>query len=164
MKIDMTTFKGRQKPGRDYSTALRDLLPSVIGEKPKSKLEICAEVGRNHSTVTRVMEKVRGQIHIAEWRRGESGPITPLWIWGKGEDAPKPDPLTNSEKSRRYRSTEHGRKVCQIASRRWKKSANGKKRTKETRRAKYLRDRFAAGGIAALLKRDRLMSAIIGAR
>ena len=44
-----------------------------------------------------------GEIHIAKWQRGDSGPPRPLFAWGSGTDAPKLKAMTRAQLSRRYR-------------------------------------------------------------
>ena len=44
-----------------------------------------------------------GKIHVVRWRRGKQGPALPVYRWGAGNDATRPKPLTNSQKSRRWR-------------------------------------------------------------
>ena len=44
------------------------------------------------------------RIHIAAWKRQHIGPFLPLWQWGSGEDAVKPEPMPPSEWQRRYRA------------------------------------------------------------
>lgn len=46
----------------------------------------------------------QGLTHIAEWRRSPVGPMSPVYAWGSGKDAPKPKPLTDAEKCKRYRT------------------------------------------------------------
>lgn len=44
-----------------------------------------------------------GKIHIAGWRRPPgSGGLAAIWHWGPGKDAPRPVPLTNAQRCRRY--------------------------------------------------------------
>lgn len=45
----------------------------------------------------------QGLTHIASWRRSPSGPMSPVYRWGAGKDAPKPKPLTDAQKCKRYR-------------------------------------------------------------
>ena len=98
--INMTNFQGRKAPGRDYSTALRDMLPSLLSV-PMSKKEIAKATERDYETVSHLFAKIRDGVHVAGWRRGRDGPIEALWLYGPGEDAPKPAPLTSAEKSAR---------------------------------------------------------------
>jgi hypothetical protein len=167
-KINMTNFNGRRSPGVDYSVALRDLIPGLIGEgmEPKSKMEIAEATGRNFETVTRLFQKI--DVHIAGWRRGKSGEPSALWLLGKGEDAPRPGPLTCAEKNKRYRSTEHGWKKSRAATDAWKKSENGKKAVADynaVRLARYHARKEAKKTAYAVLKQaDPLMAAIMGVR
>lgn len=158
--IDMTNFKGRKKAGRDYSTALRDKLPAIIGKTPKSKQEIAAAAERDHETVSRLFDKIRSQIHIAGWKRGENGPIEALWLLGPGEDAPKPAPFTSAEKSARWRNTPHGKAMARKAAKRWRRSEGGRDWIRSYGVAKYAQRKYETGGIAAI---DPLLALIMGA-
>lgn len=44
-----------------------------------------------------------GETHVVRWVRGRQGPAMPVYRWGAGNDATRPKPLTNSQKSRRWR-------------------------------------------------------------
>lgn len=157
--IDMTKFKGRQKEGRDYSSALRDLLPTLISETPMSRQEIAQAAGRDHETVSRLFTKIRSQIHIAGWRRANSGPIESLWLLGPGEDMPKPTPFTSAEKSARWRTTPHGKVMARKAAKRWRNSGSGRDWIRSYGAGKYARKKYETGGIAAI---DPLLAAIMG--
>lgn len=160
MTIDMTNFRGKMKEGVDYSTALRDLLPTLIGKAPKSMFEIAEASGRSHETVRRVMGKLVGQIHVHEWRRYKTG-WEALYLWGGGENAPKPPALTCAEKCRKYRSTEHGKRVADQATLRWKSSPAAaeyhKRRRKKIKDAKD-RKKKAIQAMAAI---DPLLAAVM---
>lgn len=169
MSIDMTNFRGKRKAGVNYSVALRDLLPGLIGEKPMSKREISAATGRNFETLTRLFAKLHStQIHIAGWRRGRSGNPTALWLIGPGDDVPMPTALTNAEKSKRYRSTDHGREMNRRATLKWKQSpaANDyKARYNERRKARYHAIKIVRETAhQTLASIDPLMAAIMGKR
>ena len=157
--INMTNFKGRRKPGRDYSAALRDQLPALIGSKPMSKQEIAKATDRDFETVSHLFRKIRDSVHIAGWKRGRSGPIEALWMIGPGEDAPKPKALTSAEKSAKWRNTPHGKILARKYSKRWRKSEHGRDWTKSYRSARYARKKYEAGGVAAI---DPLMAIILG--
>jgi hypothetical protein len=158
--IDMTNFKGRKAPGRDYSTALRDMLPSLLSV-PMSKQEIAKATERDFETVSHLFVKIRSSVHIAGWKRGRSGPIEALWLYGPGKDSPKPAALTSAEKSARWRNTPHGKILARKYSKRWRKSENGRDWTKSYRSARYARKKFESGGVAAI---DPLLAAIMGPR
>ena len=44
-----------------------------------------------------------GLIHISGWRRSARGPYTPLFSFGPGEPAPKPQRLTDAEICKRWK-------------------------------------------------------------
>lgn len=50
-----------------------------------------------------------GRIHIARWVRAHelerSGPPVPIYAAGAGKSAPRPEPMSNSERAERYRTT-----------------------------------------------------------
>lgn len=45
----------------------------------------------------------KGYCHIARWITGNRGPMVPVYRWGPGQDAVKPEPLSAAAKCRRYR-------------------------------------------------------------
>ena len=166
--VDMTNFRGRRKAGVDYSRALRDWLPELIGTTPKSKREIAEATGRNFETVTRLFEKIRSEIHIAGWRRGEVGEPTALWLLGAGKDAARPAAKTSSEKSKKYRSTARGKAISRSASDRWKQSEAGRQYQQaynQRRMERYYQKQAERQRAYAVLKSvDPLLAAIMGAR
>lgn len=163
--VDMSNFRGRRKAGVDYSRALRDWLPELISEKPMSKREIAQATGRNFETVTRLFQKLDGQIHIAGWRSGSVGEPTALWLLGPGENAPRPAPMTTAEKSRRYRETENGRATNKAAAKAWRKSPNGLAYRRRYYHRKIRSDSAKAKqAYKAMAEIDPLMAAIMGAR
>ena len=58
-----------------------------------------------------------GEIHIAKWQRGDSGPPRPFYRWGSGEDARKPKALTRPAISRRYRKRAAEQDPIKVAAR-----------------------------------------------
>lgn len=44
-----------------------------------------------------------GEIHVVRWKRGMSGPAMPVYRWGPGKDAKRPEAMPNSKKCARYR-------------------------------------------------------------
>lgn len=163
-------FGGRRRAGVDYSNSLRDMLPGLIGpgQKPKSKREIAAATGRNFETVTRLFERIRSDVHVADWRRGRTGAPTALWLLGPGDDVPIPPPMTSAEKSRRYRANPIGKATARAASDKWKKSEQGRayeKAYNKVRLAKYhAKQEAKRTAYRALRQADPLMAAIMGAR
>lgn len=163
MTIDMTKFAGRKKVGRDYSAALRDILPKIIGPrcKPKSKQEIADIAGRDHQTVATLFVKIRAELYIAGWRRSDVGPMTPLWKLGNKPDAPKPPAYTSAEKSRRYRSDPEKLARSKKAQKAWRNSEAGKDWRHYYPKRRQARKAYEAGGVAAI---DPLLAAIMGGR
>lgn len=45
-----------------------------------------------------------GQIHVARWQRGATGPFRPIYRWGPGTDAERPTPLSAAEVCKAYRA------------------------------------------------------------
>ena len=46
----------------------------------------------------------QGRIHIGDWRRSSHGPLSPVYVNGPGDAAPKPQALTAAQKDSRHRS------------------------------------------------------------
>ena len=70
---------------------LRDALPTIINT-PKTSAVIAVEYGQTVTAVNRCLNRLRdkGLVHIAAWRK-ERHICAPMWKWGKGEDAPRPE-------------------------------------------------------------------------
>lgn len=122
---------------------------------PMTKHELAAVIGKHHSTAADIINENRANLFIAEWVRGSRGPITPKWQWGNQPDAPKPAPYTQRERCARYRQTENGKEVMRKWQKHWKKSEEGQLYQKAYSSARYARDKFETGGVAAI---DPLMA------
>lgn len=72
---------------------------------------IAERAGCHEVTAAAHVKRLRAQLHVAAWlpARGHSGPPLAVWQWGQGVDAPRPLPLSETEKSRRYQATEKGK-------------------------------------------------------
>lgn len=163
MAIDMTNFCGKQAAGRDYSVALRDLLPVLIGTTPMTLHQIADAAGRDHETVRRIIGKVRNQVHIAAWAMVYQHP-TAIYKWGSAPDAPRPVPPSTAERSKVYRGTEYGKKSSIEATIRWRNSPAGaeyRKRRLALIKAKRQREKMAQ---EVLKQIDPLMAAFIKRR
>lgn len=70
-----------------------------------SKHDAAALVPCHQRTAQRVLTKLHkdGSVKIVGWVEQYYQKI-PAYLWGKGEDKPKPAPLTPAEKNRRYLS------------------------------------------------------------
>ena len=135
--IDMTRFNGSKAVGRDYSSALADILPELILKQSLSIRDIAEKTGRAESTVTRYIKRHQGKgIHIARWKR-RANKIVACYRIGTEQDAPKPRPLNNKEICRRY-----------------------KERHKDILNEKQAVKRLGVRLIDKRLKKDTLMSAL----
>lgn len=123
-RADMTQFRGFKKAGRNNEKAAIDLLDGVIGANPKTIRQIAVEVDRDYESIRCAIAKLRkmtpSPIRIAGWHKGEKG-LCPaaMYLWQQGEDVARPKPTSSAEKCRRYRETEHGKKVGKEATKRW---------------------------------------------
>lgn len=149
-------------PGRDYNTPLLDLLPTIIGKRSKSIPQIAEAGGRQRQTVTKLIARLHQQnvVHIKRWTR-TTGPYVANYKWGSGVDAPRPQPEDRSVIHKRYRTSEKGRKTCKICAKRWRKSERGQEYVHSANKARWAREKFSKGGIAAI---DPLLAAMMGQR
>jgi len=153
-------FHGFKKAGRDYTYTLPSILPNIIGEKAKSIAEIASEAGRSDDAAGRAITHCRQDVHIESWRRTKVGWV-PLYLWGRGEDAAKPPPLTSAEKSRIYRASEHGRIASAAACHAYQLSPAGAEyRKRRYQKIKQARDRKRQAH-AMLKEIDPLLAAFI---
>lgn len=82
-------------------------LIKLLARAPHTTAEL-AEFGfttiKHASTIVKLLHTAEPKrCHVAYWRRGTSGPIAPVWRSGPREDAKRPEPLSSSEKCKRYR-------------------------------------------------------------
>lgn len=133
-------YNGIRVPGCDYSAPAIDKLPDLIGAKPMTVRDISIELGRSQKSMDTLFSKLHaaGRVHVAKWQRGSSGPIAAMYLWGEGEDAPRPKPYTTAQKCRRYRQSG---------------GAKSARKTRLTNKA------IKTGGLAAI---DPLLAAVMG--
>lgn len=146
--------------GHDYSRPLRDMLPDIIGKRSKSAPQVAIAAGRRAQTVQRLLALLhsQGQVHIKRWTRNRAGPYAPCYRWGPGTDAPKPAAQSRSVISKRYRESDHGKPVCDAIKQRWRNSERGKEYAENANKARWAREKFTKGGLAAI---DPLLAAIM---
>lgn len=140
---------------------LRNQIPAMLSSRPMSSNDIAELTGRNRNAVRVVLNEMHKakEIHIAEYKRSKRGQAIALFSNGKGNDVDRPESLSNAELSKRYRSTEKGRKIAIKASRRWYRLNNGAAMRKIERDREKLRKLFETGGLKAI---DPLLAAIMG--
>ncbi|MEI7296627.1 hypothetical protein WCQ02_31175 [Paraburkholderia tropica] len=92
---------------RGQSAIAWTLIEREMAKGPSDRRFIAAALTLHPSTVytqINIAHKAR-LIHIVKWnRRSSGGKPTPIYVLGPGEDAPMPDPLTNTEACRIYRT------------------------------------------------------------
>lgn len=126
-KWTMRSYNGRTNDGCDYSIPLDAMLPSILSESPKSSHDIANEAGRSYRYIVEAMSKLRkeGRCHIAKWKRGTSGPPSPVYAWGPGEDAARPRAITERAKQKKWRESAKGRATLAARSARKKIQKSG---------------------------------------
>jgi hypothetical protein len=83
------------------------LIEREMAKGPADRRFIAAALTLHPSTVYAqiLIAHKAGLIHIVKWnRRSSGGKPTPIYVLGSGEDAPMPDPLSNTEACRIYRT------------------------------------------------------------
>lgn len=155
-------YNSRTVAGRDYSRPLVEVLPDIIGKRSKTVGQIAKAAGRSETTTKNVINRLHkaGQVHIKRWKR-TVGPYVACYFWGAGTDAPRPAPEPRSIVHKRYRQSEHGKSVCRACRDRWRASDNGAAYTVSYNKARWAREKFSKGGLAAI---DPLLAAIMGRR
>lgn len=134
----------------------RQLAQDCIRHQAMSIPEIAKATGISAQTIARIIQKIKKcvPLRIDSWVVGR-GRHTPRYIIGEGDDAPKPAPLTNAERIKKYRNTEKGQKTCRKCRARWSKTLAGKAYIRQHSRAKYARTIFQKHGVKAI---DPLMA------
>ena len=105
--------------------------------------QIAIEADREIRTVTRVLLRLHKQkeVHITSWQTNPVGKKTARYRWGKGRDEPHPPVATYAEKAKQ-----------------WRESDEGAERTRRYNKARYARQKFSQGGVAAI---DPLLAAML---
>lgn len=75
-----------------------------MGARKPGDLALAAHVCEKHARDC--LSKLRDQIHIGRWERNRVGPPIPVYAWGPGTDARRPEPMPSAEKCRRYRASQ----------------------------------------------------------
>lgn len=153
-------YNSAKARGRDYSAPLKSVLPAIL-TRSKSIVQIAKSAGRSRQTVSKVIARLheQGAVHIKRWQRGKDGPYAACYLWGSGDDAPKPAAIPLSERVRRYRQTEKGRAAAARSRKRWKASEQGLDYAIQYNKGRWARDKFEKGGVAAI---DPLLAAMLG--
>lgn len=92
---------------RGQSPIAWKLIERQMAKGPADRRFIAAALTLHPSTVYGqiLVAHKAGLIHIVKWnRRSSGGKPTPIYVLGPGEDAPMPDPLSNTEACRIYRT------------------------------------------------------------
>lgn len=75
--------------------------------QPMTSYDLAPEVHLVQRSVHNVLRQLHaeGLVHIVGWvHRAPPGPLTPIWAYGPGTDAPCPRPLTSAQKQARRRA------------------------------------------------------------
>lgn len=155
--FNMAGYNGPRIEGHDYTKPLAATVLDTMGVKAMTVKTIARMAKRERETVYRVINRLHknGEVHIARWRRGNRGPITPCYKVGPGEDAKRLKPLTTKQKCQRYRNSEHGKAVITAH----RKTEAFKEHHEAQAKAYYARKKFKTKGLAGI---DPLMAAIYG--
>jgi transcription initiation factor IIE alpha subunit len=80
-------------------------------ERKKLDADACAALLRiDRRNARRYLQRLhaKGKAHIKEWKRttrATPGPWSPVYLYGPGQDAPKPELETEADRRRRQRAT-----------------------------------------------------------
>lgn len=126
---------------------------------------IAERAGCHEVTAAAHVKRLRAMLHVAAWLRPrgmDRGPWVAAWQWGLGVDVPRPWPLSETEKSRRYQATEKGKASVAraIAKRVAKRKGDVEMKLDQKRHndAHYFRKR----GPKALAMVDQLLAVLMG--
>ena len=114
----------------------KDVVECIKIFKHCTSEEIAAELGKTKRAVNQSIYEIRRickGIRICRYLRqdGNSGMPSPVWAIGVSNDAPKPAPLTNKERTMRYYETH---KVTEVV-----RAKMYRKRTGKTKESKPLK-------------------------
>ena len=94
------------KPYTYEKSPIYKRIEAAVQARPRIVLEICSAAWTDRRHASRILKHMHGKgyIHVSDWRTGMRGPIAPIYKWGPGLDAKKPEPLGAAEKCARYRA------------------------------------------------------------
>ena len=117
--------------------------------EPMSHREYAELVGISYNLAHQRMQALYNNhcIHIAKYEQNEVGPPTPFYSIGRATDAVRPEPMTRKEINRKYRHSDHGKKVARLAGRRWRRSKRGQEVLKSYAKTRYIKRKLENGSI-----------------
>lgn len=142
----------------------RQHIVDMLSAGEHSALDMAEIIGVSRQSTQTLISQLKAEgvkIRISGWTERTKGPRVAIYTIGEGEDAERPEALTNAEKVSRYRSSEKGQATCRKCARRWRRSAAGKEYNRKHRQAKSAINRFNKHGIAGI---DPLLAKIMGVR
>lgn len=94
------------KPYTYEKSAIYKRIEAAVKARPLTVIQVCAVACTDRRHGSRILKQMheKGYIRIGAWRTGMKGPIAPVYHWGAGPDAVKPEPLSNVAKCARYRT------------------------------------------------------------
>lgn len=155
-------YRAGQGVDAPRNRTLRDIIPELIDSKAMTATEIAEHAGVSRQVAGTIISQLKdaGQkIRIFDWKVQKRGPHIARYIMGEGEDAPRPPPLTNAEKMKRFRATPKGKKTELRCRKRWRKSPAGKEYERKHSEQRWVKQKFANKGVAGF---DPLLAAIMG--
>lgn len=95
------------QPSDQDSRCMRRIVEVLEEFGPMSYREVAEVGGMSKNTIknARYMDVLINQrkVHISDWRRSSSGPVTAIYMAGPGRNAAKPKPLSHAERVARWR-------------------------------------------------------------
>lgn len=85
-------------------------------KKPHTRAELAKATGIGVNGMHAYLLALKGEklIHVSGWRRNSPGSPSPIYMVGNKRNAPKPRPVTNAEKTRKWRDNNPERVIQDI--------------------------------------------------
>lgn len=74
----------------------------ALRQRPATRNELAARAGVGRHSVAVFVKENRALIHIVDWKRAVDGPYVEVFKAGAGTDAPKPAPMSITERNARW--------------------------------------------------------------
>lgn len=139
-----------------------EMIPALLAFSALSREDLAKAIGRSFQTISPVVKQLHlsGHIHIVGWREPRTpGPKIALFTWGPGVDVPRPARMSPEERVARYRATPKGKATLARAQAKYARSTEGRIYKSSHAKARWAREKFASGGVAAI---DPLLATLLG--
>ncbi|RQM48668.1 hypothetical protein EHZ19_10720 [Paraburkholderia bannensis] len=141
----------RKMPGKRTAQTIWPRIEAILRARSASVDELAALARCSNCTVRRFIKAKRANVHIEKYLAAiETRNVLALWVWGGGEDAPRPPRMTEAEMKARYKLKLERERPEELDRQRAKARVRAARRNgRLVRRDPMVAALFGNGGVAA---------------